>query len=416
MLSGQAWAGGFMLQEQSPTGLGRAFAGDGALADDASVIFYNPAGMTLLKGVTATLGVYAIFIDSHQSDRGSTRATGAAAPAATGGGDGGNPFDQPVPIPSNFIAAPLTDRLWLGIGVTAPFGMKVVYDQGWFGRYDSIRSDVKTFNAQPSFAYKLNDRISIGGGVDVQYIKAELSNALPNIGAGTPDGLLRIKGDDVSVGWNVGLLAELPGMRMGLHYRSGIKHDLGSRLSTSGLEGALAAGNGTVKANARVPLPDVGRVAIAIGPDKPLRLLASAAWYNWSVFDAIRVTPEGGATISDPQHYRDTWSVSLGGEYQLRPGVTLRAGAMYDKSPTRDGFRSTRVSGGDKAWASAGASIAVTHRMTADLNYAHVFIERADVARTDSFYEGTAAETQTVTRSRDRGNVDMVSVALTTRF
>jgi long-chain fatty acid transport protein len=89
---------------------------------------------------------------------------------------------------------------------------------------------------------------------------------------------------------------------------------------------------------------------------------------------------------------------------------------MYDKSPTRDGFRSTRVSGGDKAWASAGASIAVTHRMTADLNYAHVFIERADVARTDSFYEGTAAETQTVTRSRDRGNVDMVSVALTTRF
>lgn len=405
-----------MLQEQSPTGLGRAFAGDGALAGDASVIFYNPAGMTRLKGVTATLGLYSIFVDSHQSDRGSTRAASGGGPVASGGGDGGNPFDQPVFIPSNFIAAPVTDRLWLGIGVTAPFGMKVVYDDGWFGRYDSIRSDLKTFNAQPSFAYALSDRVSIGGGVDVQYIKAELSSALPNVGAGAPDGLLRITGDDVSVGWNAGLLAELRGIRVGLHYRSGIKHDLGGRLSVSGLEGALAAGNGAVDANSRVRLPDVARAAIVIGPEKPLRLLASAAWYNWSVFDAIRVTPEGGATVSDPQRYRDTWSVSVGGEYQLRSGMTLRAGAMYDKTPTRDAFRSTRVSGGDRRWASAGASIVITHRMTADLNYAHVFIERADVARTDLFYEGTAAETQTVTRSRDRGNVDMVSVALTTRF
>ena len=135
--AGPAFAGGFMLQEQSPTGLGRAFAGDGALAQDASVIFYNPAGMTRLKGMTATLGLYSIFVDSHQSDRGSTRATGAGAPTATGGGDGGNPFDQPVLVPSNFIAAPVGDRLWLGFGLTAPFGMKVVYDSGWFGRYDS---------------------------------------------------------------------------------------------------------------------------------------------------------------------------------------------------------------------------------------------------------------------------------------
>lgn len=418
LLAGPAFAGGFYLQEQSPVAVGRAFAGEAAVASDASTIFFNPAGMVKLGPVTLTNGAHMLLIDSGESDRGSTRTLAASGvPTATGGGDGGNPFQRPVPLPAAFGAFRMGDApLWLGLGITAPFGMKVVYDDGWFGRYDSIESSVATFNIQPSAAYAFNDRLSVGVGLDVQFMDGKLSNALPNVAATDPDGRLRVDGNDVAFGWNAGVLADLGGIRLGAHYRSGIRHNLKGRLTISGLEGQLAASNMDVRSHTRVRLPDIATFSIVIGADRPWRLLASGSWYNWSVFEDIRIVPETGAPRVSQQHYKDTWSASLGMEHDVRAGLTLRAGAMHDGGPTRDGFRTTRVPGGDRFWTSAGASVALTHRVTADLSYAHVFIDGADVARTEHFYVGSSAETAVTTRSRDSGHVDMAAVAFTARF
>src|SRR3546814_6647496 len=136
--------------------------------------------MTKLGRITLTNGAHLLLIDSGESDRGSTRTLAASGVStATGGGDGGNPFDRPVPLPAAFGAFQVGDMpLWLGIGITAPFGMKVSYNDGWFGRYDSLESSVKTFNIQPSAAYALNDRLSIGVGFDVQLMDGKLSNAV----------------------------------------------------------------------------------------------------------------------------------------------------------------------------------------------------------------------------------------------
>lgn len=418
LLAAPAFAGGFYLQEQSPIAVGRAFAGEAAVAGDASTIYFNPAGMTKLGRVTLTNGGTLLLIGSGESDRGSTRALVASGgPTATGGGDGGNPFDRPVPLPAAFGAVRVGAMpLWLGLGITAPFGMKVSYDGGWFGRYDSLSSKVTTFNIQPSAAYAINDRVSIGVGVDVQVMDAMLSNALPNVNSSDPDGLLRVDGRDVAFGWNAGVLADLGNVRLGAHYRSGITHDLKGDLKISGLQGSLADGNIDVRSHTRVRLPDIGTVSVVLGANRPWRLLASGSWYNWSVFEDIRIVPATGQPRVSEQHYKDTWSVSLGAEHDLRPGLTLRAGAMRDGGPTTDSFRSTRVPGGDRYWASAGASIALTRHMKADLSYAHVFIKGADVARTERFYAGSAAETLVTTRSRDNGVVDMASVAVTARF
>lgn len=418
LLAGPAFAGGFYLQEQSPVAVGRAFAGEAAIASDASTVFFNPAGMTKLGAMTFTNGAHLLLIDSAESDRGSTRtlaATGASS--ATGGGDGGNPFDRPVLIPAAFGAMRVGDKpLWLGLAITAPFGMKVAYDDGWFGRYDSLTSNVKTFNIQPSAAYALSDRLSIGVGLDVQYMDGKLSNALPNMATTDADGQLRVDGKDVAFGWNAGVLADLGKIRLGAHYRSGIRHELKGDLTISGLQGALAAGNVDVRSHTRVNLPDIATLSIVVGANRPWRLLASGSWYNWSVFRDIRIVPETGGPRVSEQNYKDTWSSSLGVEHDVRPGLTLRAGAMHDGGPTRDGFRTTRVPGGDRIWTSAGASVALTHRMTADFSYAHVFIDGADVARTERFYVGSAAETAVTTRSRDSGHVDMAAVSVTARF
>lgn len=413
-----AFAGGFYLQEQSPGAIGRAFAGEAAIAADASTVFFNPAGMTRLGRITLTNGLHILSVDTAQSDRGSTRTEASTGTVtATDGGSGGNPFDQPVLIPAGFGAIRVGDRpLWLGLSVTAPFGQKLVYNDSWFGRYDSIRSDLKTFNIQPSAAYALGDKISLGIGFDIQLMDATISSALPN---GTPaqaDGLIRVHGKDTALGWNAGILVNLDQLRLGAHYRSGIEHSLKGRMTIGGLEGALSAANGDVSSRTRVKVPDIATASIVLGANRPMRLLASASWYNWSVFRDLRVTPEGGAPIVSEQHYKDTWSASLGAEYDARPGTTLRVGVMRDGSPTRDGYRTTRVPGGDRYWLTTGASLALNRHLTADLSYAHIFVNGANIARTDAFYEGTAAETLVTTRSRDSGNVDMLAAAITARF
>jgi long-chain fatty acid transport protein len=413
-----AFAGGFYLQEQAPAAVGRAFAGEAAIASDASTIYFNPAGMTKLGHMTLTNGAHLLFIDSAERDRGSTRtfsATGAAS--ATGGGNGGDPFDPLVPVPSLFGSMRVGDSpLWLGLGVSAPFGLKVVYDDNWFGRYDSLASDVKTFNVQPSAAYALNDRISIGVGFNAQWMKAKLSNALPNISPAQADGLFKVDGDDIAFGWNAGVLADFGSVRLGAHYRSGIKHQLKGDLAISGLLGPLASGNGVVATKSRVRLPDIATVSIVLGANGPWRLLASGSWYNWSVFQDIRIVPVTGAPRISNQDYRDTWSASIGAEHDLRPGLTLRGGVMRDGGPTRDSLRTTRVAGGDRIMTTAGTSIALSRRLTADFSYAHVFVQDKNVARTERFYAGTAAETVVTTRSRDGTNIDMVAGSITARF
>ena len=156
-VSAPARAGGFFLQEQSPLDVGRAFAGSAAIGDSAATLWYNPAGMTNLPGLNVELGSHLLDVTSHQRDLGSTRSgPGGVGSFPSGGGSGGNPFSNPVFIPSGFATYQVgQSKLWVGLGISAPFGLKVVYDDGFFGRYDSLRSNLKSFNIQPTDALYL---------------------------------------------------------------------------------------------------------------------------------------------------------------------------------------------------------------------------------------------------------------------
>lgn len=415
--AGPALAGGFYLQEQSPIAEGRAFAGEAANADSAATIFYNPAGMTNLPGTSVDAGGALLFVQSSQEDRGSTRsAAGNQGSFPTGGGNGGNPFSQPILIPSGYLSTQIAQsRLRLGLGISAPFGVKVVYDPGWFGRYDSLRSDVKSLNIQPSAAFKINDNISVGGGFDIQTLKAELTNALPNVSPLLPDGLLRIKGDDMAFGWNVGVTAEFGTLRLGAHYRSHINHNLSGRATIDGLLGPLAGSNSARRGFAPISTPDIASVGAVYGIGK-FRLLAGGSWYNWSRFKDITVENNGVTFLDSPQNYRDTFSGSAGAEYDVSPRLTLRGGSMYDQTPTRDAFRTTRVPDGNRIWATGGATFHLSKMVSANLSYAHVFVKTSDIDRTDPLFAGTPAVTTINTRSTNRGNVDIIAQSLTLRF
>lgn len=411
-----ALAGGFYLQEQSPKETGRALSGGAAAADDPSTIYFNPAAMTQLPGIQTSVGGIALMATANQSNRGTTRTIpGIPTPVAVNGGSGGNAFEKVIPIPSFYATGQVSDRLWVGIGVNAPFGLKLEYADGYFGRYDSLYTDLKTYNIQPSAAYKLSDSLSIGGGVDVQYIKVKLTNALPNLSPVQADGLVEVKGDDWSVGWNAGVFYTTGDTNFGLHYRSRMKHGIEGSYAVSGLLGPLAGGNRTLDASAPLQLPDIVTASMMHRLTPKLRAMLTARWYNWSVFREINIKPVGAAASIKELHYRDSFSFSAGGEYDLNETLTLRAGTMFDRTPTNPQFLTTRVPDGDRVWLSAGATYNVSPALALNLSYAHTFVEKANIIRPDSYFPSPATVTAT-TLAQTSGNADQVAASATLRF
>lgn len=410
-----ARAGGFMLQEQSQVEIGRAFAGAAASADDPSTIWYNPAGMTELPGLQIASGATALFVTSQQEDVGSTIST-TSSTQPVGGNSGGTPFASVVPVPTAYASWQMGDSdLWLGLGVTAPFGLKLRYDNGFFGRYDSTYSNLLTLNAQPSIAWQLSDSVSFGAGIDIQYADATLDSAWPQPG-GAGDGTASLAGDDVSLGWDAGVLVKLKGgVRIGLHYRSDVDHELEGRNTLGGLVGALSTLNGSTVIKAPLTLPGSATLSLSAPLDSDTRLMLTGRWYNWSTFDRILVNFPSGTSASKPYGYRDSWSLSAGLERRMSDRVTVRAGTMFDRSPTNPTYLSTRVPDGNRTWASGGMSYRLTEHLTLNASYAHVFIAGQTMARTETIYGGALLTTVT-TRSRQSGNVDMLATSVTARF
>ncbi|MFC3443167.1 OmpP1/FadL family transporter [Sphingobium rhizovicinum] len=411
-----AFAGGFYLQEQSPIEIGRALSGGAAAGDDPSTIYFNPAAMTQLQGIQVSAGGSALMASAHQTNRGSYRSIpGSTVRVPISGNDGGQPFESVIPIPSFYTSAQVSDRLWVGLGVNAPFGLKLEYDDGFFGRYDSLYTDLKTYNIQPSAAYKLTDNLSIGGGVDVQYVKATLTNALPQLSPLVPtDGFASLKGDDWSVGWNAGLFYTTGDTNFGVHYRSGVSHKLQGTQLVSGLVGPIAAGNGEFDASAPLNLPDIVTVSMMHKLTPNLRAMLTGKWYNWSRFKGIAVTSATGTTNKELD-YRDSYSVSVGGEYDVSPALTLRAGTMFDRSPTNPQHLTTRVPDGDRVWLTGGATFNISSAAALNLSYAHTFVEKANIIRPDSYFPSPATVTAT-TLAQTSGNADQVAASMTLRF
>lgn len=157
-----AQAGGFSLMEQSVPGLGNAFGGTAATAEDATTVFFNPAGMTRLSGNSVTGGAYLIAPNVRFRNQGSTIVTGAPL---TGGSGGEAGIDS---IVSNFYTTwSLSDRLKVGLGVNTPFGLAIEYKPDWVGRYQALNSRLITINVNPAIAYKVTDTLSVGAGLNI---------------------------------------------------------------------------------------------------------------------------------------------------------------------------------------------------------------------------------------------------------
>ena len=175
VVSANAQAGGFQLFEQSAKGLGSAFS-EQASANDTSTAFWNPAGLTRLHGQNFSLSGHLIKPSSHFVNEGSHTSLPPPSGLPLTGGNGGDPGDLAV-IPAFYFSHEVNHRWALGVAVNSPFGLGTKYDDGWVGRYHALNTELQTINLNPSFGFRINEQLSLGGGLDVQYAKAKLSNA-----------------------------------------------------------------------------------------------------------------------------------------------------------------------------------------------------------------------------------------------
>ncbi len=416
--AGQAQAGGFALTEQGASGIGNAFAGASALGEDASTVFFNPAGMSRLKNFEVSLGGSLIKLD--------TKFTGSATnPVAMGGGaaTGGNGGQAggTAAIPHLYLVAPVGERIRLGLGVSVPFGLKTEYDADWVGRYQGIRSELRTINVNPSISWALSDGLAVAVGVNYQMIDTELTNAVV-LGAGTA-GTTKLKADDSAWGWNAGVMWQAaPATRLGFSYRSGMKYGLSGDITTTTAAGAVV-GAASGSARADIELPSIWSVGLVQGLTPDLDLLAEATHTRWSVIDQIVVTDAASGGVRDilALDFDNAWRFSVGANYRLSDALMLRAGVAYDQSPVKNAqTRTVRLPDADRTWLALGLRFKVCERGVLDVGYAHLFVRDADIDFTrGQLVPGTTnvnPATATTLTGGYATSVDVLSVQYNQRF
>lgn len=371
-----AVAGGFAIGTQSGSGTGNAFSGGAAAAEDASVVWYNPAAMMALPaGKQFTAAGHFLRPSFKFSNTGSTGVF--AAPGTGEGGDGGSW----AVVPNLFFTTDINPQWRFGIAVNAPFGLSTDYDSGWRGQLTALKSEIKSVNINPSVAYKVSDTVSIGAGISVQKLDAELS-AFTGSAAG---GVLTLNADDIGYGANLGLLVQAtPSTRFGLTYRSSIKYELEGTAGFSGTAGALLGSS--VRADLRVPESASASFFTALNPN--WELMGDITWTRWSrvqQLNVIRTTatglgvPAGSTLTSLPFRWDDTWRFGIGANYKPNEQMKFRFGVAYDQTPTNDATRTPRLPDQDRIWLAAGVQYRVSKAGVLEFGYAHEFVRDASV-------------------------------------
>lgn len=392
--SGSASAAGFqLLGEQNASGIGNAGAGSAAVAENASTIFYNPAGMTQLRDREISVGGTLVKTNFEFSNNGSS--AGATLGASGNGGNGGA-FGL---VPNAYMSWALAKDIHVGLGIGAPFGLKTEYDNPWIGAAQSVSFDIKTMNLNPSVAWRANEWVSLGFGVNLQRVDAEYIRAAAaiNLGAGTAGAAgstVKLKLSDNAWGWNAGALFTLaPATKLGVSYRSAIKHETTGDISISsnGSAAANATTNGLIAggrasdARATIKLPATFILSLAHKLDDQWELLGDASWTGWSSIPKVDIIRTSGnlngqnAQTLDTD-FRDTWRFAVGANYKLNDAWKLKMGVAYDQTPVKDAeHRLVSLPDNNRTWLSAGVQWKPSKLTTVDVGGAYLYLKDADI-------------------------------------
>ena len=360
-VSSSAWSAGFALNEQSIKSMGMSQAGRASSAADPTTLFGNPAGMTQLEGTQLSGNATFIYVPTDiENAKGSQ--------AGTNDGD----MIPPTWVGSGFMSHEINDNLVVGIGNYAPFGLATNYEDSFQGRYFGDKSKVKVIAIQPTIAYKLTPEFSIGLGVSVSQLEGLLSAAV----APTPSNpTLEVNGDDISVGYNIGLLWQLGEQtRLGFDYRSETEYNLEGTTEVKNFP--VTGSNFMFDAALDISTPASFELSLSHALNPDVNVHASIGLTQWSVLEnlviknsnvPVALQPSFG-TITEELHWEDSWAYSVGADWKAGD-MTLRAGLGIDNTPVTDEHRSVRVPSEDRTVVTLGMSYPLNDKMSIDAAY-----------------------------------------------
>jgi len=446
--AGHALGAAFALQEQNASGLGHAYAGGAAAAEDVSTIFYNPAGLVRLRTTEAVVAGNVICFSAKFRDDGGSKAA-AFQPLGGTGGEAG----KCAVVPNLYVGIPFTDKWSFGLGVNVPFGLETEYDSDWLGRFQAVKSKIETININPVLSYEITPTLTVGAGVNWQRIKAELTNKVnyagafaTGVGAAVAGGLVpaaaapvligsaagletsaKVEGDDSAWGWNAGVIWQFaPMTRIGAHYRSKIKYDVSGSVEFSNpaalgalpptlapVGAAIASSVNKVLANGDVSIaiemPDTTNVSIFHQFNNKWDVMADVQYTGWSSIQELKIVRSTGAVLSTtPENFRDTWRGSVGANYRYSDQWIFRGGLAYDQSPIRDAQRTPRLPDQDRTWIALGAQYRYSPSIALDFAWAYIFVR--DPSSNQN--AGSTAANGLISGSY-RSNVNIVGLQLT---
>ena len=405
---GQAVASGFQIREDSVQAMGRSHAGSASAPGDAAVVANNPAAMSMFDNMTLQSDLSVIDLNGHFSGGGHD-----ALGRPLTGGSGGNAGDT-AGVPAFHFILPVGDGWTLGASLTAPFGLKTNYDPGWVGRYQALKSDVRTVDFTVAGSYKFNDMFSLGASVIYQHIEAELTNAVdfgailtpvafPAFQPQSADGAVRLKGNDDAWGWDVGLLFRpTPDTNIGLNYRSKIDHTVGGNATFTvpsgvravfGLNPLTSSLFTNTPFTADVATPSVITLSVTQKFSDTFSLSADVERTNWNSLQSLNVHFANPAQppSSEQFHWSDSTEVALGFDWKFDPEWTLRGGIARDETPTNDTFRDPRLPDENRMLYSIGLGFNPSKNASWNFGYSRINLDKSkvnDVSATGSTLVG----------------------------
>lgn len=365
-------AAGLWLHETGTEDLGAATAGRAATARDASIAGGNPAGMPLLtEEHSLTVTAQILYVNARFDSETNVN----------GGGDGGNAGGI-IPSGSTSYVYKHSDDLAFGLAFGSYFGLGLDYGDDWEGRYYVTQAELLTMGLNPSVGYRLNERWSVGAGVNFFYSTLDQRAAVKNVIDPVGDGELKLEDDAFGFGINLGLLFEVSeDTRLGLSYRSQVDLEFEDALEFKNLGPALAPLEGT-KADLDLNVPQSILLGIHHDINDKWSIMGSIAWQEWSEFgkQELSVTNPNPLDLEKDLNFDDTWHFALGAQYQINPELRWSFGISHDTSPIDKAEDRSPDVPFDRIWRFAtGFNYQLKENMSVGLAYEYMDLGPAEV-------------------------------------
>ncbi|ELN6892337.1 outer membrane protein transport protein [Vibrio cholerae] len=408
-------AAGFQLAEYSATGLGRAYAGEAAMADNASAQWRNPAMLTYLEGTQVSAG--AIYVNPNVDVEGTVNHAQLGKTHASS-----NDFAHDAVIPNFYLSHQLNEQVALGFALGTNYGMETDLGTEFAASHFGNQASVISKEANLNIAYQILPQLSIGGGV--RYVMGEghfgatapaknlirhpVTNNVMTLPKGTT--LKYMEGEDNSWGWQVGSAWQInQDHRVGFAYKSEVVMDFEGH--------AEGISYGSYKPGMMsVTLPATAELASFHQLNDQWAIHASINWTDWSSFKELTaVFPEKSDLIKS-ENWEDNYRFALGTTYQYDAKLALRAGVAYDTSAVDDKNRTATIPETDRTWVSVGGSYVATPQLTLDAGFTYIFAKDATINEPRDASDQTAAAIGGAFTGNVSGNVWLIGVQANYRF